>query len=228
LNKAFQKSYDIRAGTGSQINIGPDIPLNSEGKVDQKEFAKRTLVLVQQYHAQGLHQSKISFWFSIISAGVGFIVIIYGALLALSPTHGQISAEFRDLTPAAGAQGTLTQTMIEPLLVMVSGAIIDAVAALFFVQSNKSRLLMSDFFDRLRVDRKLEEALALIRDIKSEEVAGRTQALLAINLAEIGLDGPLYDRVITGAYKQQDSRRRSKNSGPTELRKQTPEIAAAG
>jgi hypothetical protein len=36
------------------------------------------------------------------------------------------------------------------------------VSALFFVQSNRARNLMTAFFDKLRQDRSLEEALRLI------------------------------------------------------------------
>jgi hypothetical protein len=212
LNSAFQKKYDIRAGEGSMVSIGPDIPLNSEGKIDQRELAKRSLVLVQQYHAQGLQQSNISFWFSIISAALGFVVIVYGALLILSPQEMGIDATIGggDQRSSAAPDVPIIDRIGQPILVMISGVIIDAVAALFFVQSNNSRKLMSDFFDRLRKDRKLDEALMLIRDIKRDEIAGRTQAILAINLAEIGIDGPMYDRVIVGRY--QSSAVRQKNA----------------
>jgi len=38
-------------------------------------------ILLREYHAQGIAQSKISFWFSLVFAALGFGVIIYLQLL---------------------------------------------------------------------------------------------------------------------------------------------------
>jgi hypothetical protein len=71
---------------------------------------------------------------------------------------------------------------------LVAGTVIDAVAALFFVQSNKARQLMVEFFDKLRVDRKLDEALALISKIEDKSISGRVRGIIAMNFSEVPLD----------------------------------------
>lgn len=73
---------------------------------------------------------------------------------------------------------------------------------------------MTEFFDKLRIDRKLDESLKLISSIEDKEIAGRTQSLLAINLAEIDIDGPVFERVITGEYKP---KKEQKPRTPTKL-----------
>lgn len=54
------------------------------------------------------------------------------------------------------------------ILGVIAGTIIDAIAALFFVQSNRARELMVQFFDRLRADRKLDEAIRLAETVPDE------------------------------------------------------------
>jgi hypothetical protein len=75
----------------------------------------RQYLLLREYHAQGIAQSKISFWFSLVFAALGFGVIVSG-LLTL-----QADKEF---SKQAGS-----------FVTMLAGTIIDAVSALFFVQA---------------------------------------------------------------------------------------------
>jgi hypothetical protein len=124
-----------------------------------KQFA-----LLSEYHSQGLGQSRISFWFSLIFAGLGFAVIVTALLVMNNNTK---------LTDQA-----------KPLISVVSGMITEAVSALFFVQSNKARALMIEFFDKLRADRKLEEALKLANDLADPVIQSRLQFLLALNFVE--------------------------------------------
>src|SRR5208283_3803426 len=70
-------------------------------------------------------------------------------------------------------------------ITMVAGTIIDAVSALFFVQSNKARQLMSEFFDKLRADRKLEESLKLCNDIHNPDLRDRLRTLIALNFSDV-------------------------------------------
>ena len=95
--------------------------------------------LLREYHAQGLSQSRISFWFSLVFASLGFAIIAFSIVL--------FTQQSGDTWSGAG----------KPLFALVAGTIIDAVSALFFVQSNKARQLMTEFFDKLRTDRKLNE-----------------------------------------------------------------------
>jgi hypothetical protein len=68
---------------------------------------------------------------------------------------------------------------------LVAGTIIDAVSALFFVQSNKARLLMTEFFDKLRTDRKFEESLQMCERVPDPDAQSRLKVLLALNFAEV-------------------------------------------
>jgi hypothetical protein len=109
-----------------------------------------------QYHAQSLAQSRISFWFSIGAARFGFLVIILGVAtlffgISTTPSYASISA----------------------------GVIIDAVAALFFTQSNRARKQMTEFFDKLRRDRQFNESLRLCDSITD----GYIQSLLKVQLS---------------------------------------------
>ena len=77
-------------------------------------------------------------------------------------------------------------TVQKPMFTLVSGAVIDAVAALFFVQSNRARQLMAEFFDKLRVDRKLDEPLRLANEIADPKIQSSLKTVLALNFAEVG------------------------------------------
>ncbi len=66
----------------------------------------------------------------------------------------------------------------------VLGAITEAVAGLFFAQSNQARRLMAQFFDKLRDDRRLEEAINLADRIADDRLAASLQAVLAMQLVE--------------------------------------------
>ncbi len=127
--------------------------------------AERQYLLMREYHAQGLAQSKASFWFSLIFASLGFAVIV-SAAVSLQPNEKVLE------------QGRTIVTLI-------AGTVIDAVAALFFVQSNKARQLMVEFFDRLRNDQKLEESLRLVHAIENIETKSRLQSMLAIHFVDV-------------------------------------------
>jgi hypothetical protein len=134
--------------------------------------------LLREYHAQGLSQSRISFWFSLVFASLGFAIIAFSIVLFTQQTGDTLSG--------AG----------KPVFTLVAGTVIDAVSALFFVQSNKVRQLMTDFFDKLRTDRKLDESLKLVEAIGDAPIGSNLRALLAINFAEIQIDKELYDSVL--------------------------------
>lgn len=58
------------------------------------------------------------------------------------------------------------------VITLVAGTIVEVISALFFVQTNRARVLMVDFFDRLRVDRKLREALSLAEQVSGNRAGG--------------------------------------------------------
>jgi hypothetical protein len=141
----------------------PALDTTAEGR--EAVQLDRQYALLKEYYAQGLAQSKISFWFSLIFASLGFGVIIT-ALLTI------------DRGASITQQG-------QSIAALVAGTIIDSVSALFFVQSNRARQLMTEFFDKLRIDRKLDESLNLVGAISDKELQGRMQALLALNFVEV-------------------------------------------
>jgi hypothetical protein len=132
--------------------------------------AERQYLLLKAYHEQSLGQSRASMWFSLIFAAVGFCVII----LAVFVPSGSSNSPF-------GA---------ERLIKLVSGTVIDAVAGLFFVQSNKARELMSTFFDKLRTDRKLDESLTLAHEVPDAVLKSRLQLVLSLNFADVKVADP--------------------------------------
>lgn len=139
--------------------------LETGGAVTELSVEEERYALFTQYHTQGLEQSKISFWFSLIFAAIGFIIICIGIFTV------QVDKNILD-------QG-------RAFLSLISGTIIDAVSALFFIQSNKARQLMIAFFDKLRADRKFEESLNLASQIADSELKSRIKVLLSIHFAEL-------------------------------------------
>lgn len=157
--------------------------------------AEKQYLLLREYHTQGLAQSKVSFWFSLFFASIGFVVIISAILMV-------------DRSTKLVDQAT-------PFVGLASGTIIEAVSALFFVQSNRARQLMTAFFDRLRTDRKLDESLKLIDAVPDEALRSRLQVLMALNLAQVdssegilmmvmGSDASFYPRTTTAGDPVED------------------------
>ncbi|NEA32021.1 hypothetical protein [Streptomyces sp. SID13031] len=143
----------------------------------------RRQALLETYHNQGLSQSRVSFGFSITLGVLGFAIIAY-AVLTKSPEIGAY----------------------------VSGVVTEAVAALFFTQSNQSRELMARFFDKLRDDRRLEEALALADGISDSRLKSTLQALLAMQLI-----GSEHSPSVLPGFNSVDSASQNANSPNTAL-----------
>jgi len=115
----------------ASISKGKDIPFEIEQ--------------LANYYTQILAQSKISFWFSLIFASLGFVIIVVAAFLYTDGSGTATTAQF------------------------VAGIIMDAVAGLFFVQSRNAQKSMADFFDKLRSDRMQMESRNLSESIVNEE-----------------------------------------------------------
>jgi hypothetical protein len=47
---------------------------------------------------------------------------------------------------------------------------------------------MTEFFDKLRVDRKLDEALHLMKEIQDPSLASRIKGIIALSFSEVALD----------------------------------------
>lgn len=157
--------------------------------------------LMQEYHAQGLSQSRISFWFSLVFASLGFSIIALSVGIFLQ---------------GAPSTGGWLESAGKPAFTLVAGTIIDAVAALFFVQSNKARQLMTEFFDKLRVDRKLDEALQLMKEIDDTAVASKVRGVVALTFSEVALDKLVLNDLLTAhVVKSGDSTLTGTNVAPS-------------
>src|SRR5205807_2632523 len=104
----------------------------------QAEQDERRYRLLREYAAQGLAQSKMSFRVSLLAAALGFGVILVGVALAI-----------------------VGKSPEQSLVPVVAGAVVETVGGLFFVQDRRTQQTMINFFDKLREDRKLDEALSL-------------------------------------------------------------------
>lgn len=129
-------------------------------KLRQVGESRAEQILSDQYHRQGLAQSNLAFQLSLVFAGLGFLIIAASAVVVL-------------------ASGDVPSGIVA----VVSGAIVEAVSGLFFVQANQTRRLMVQFFDRLRTDRSLEEALKLSNAVPDPTIRSRLGTLLAVRLA---------------------------------------------
>lgn len=171
-------------GIFKKLSSGDVIPAKGDLHIGER-FQNATpeekqYLLLEEYHNQSLTQSSISFWFSLISASFGFIIIA----LAIFSIKGE-----------SGIQDQMTA-----FVQLVSGTIINAVSVLFFVQTNKSRKLMSDFFDKLRADRKINESLILVEKIPDKFIQSRAKAMMALSFVGIELD----DKVLASILSSSD------------------------
>jgi hypothetical protein len=170
LSVIFLLVAAIRKGSIKQIVIGP---LKVEGsgitkkdlitieKTDHGQKEPFEITALANYYNQALSRANISFWFSLIFASIGFGVIIFAFA----------SHEASDL------YGTIVK--------VVSGTVIDAVSALFFVQSTNAQKSMSEFFEKLRLDRLNAEARDMIAEIENVERRDQLRAQLILKYSGI-------------------------------------------
>jgi hypothetical protein len=147
-------------GTHSRAAMRKTIVTAAERRAEMWSVAEK---LITSYHDQALFQAKMQFWFSVVAATVGFVFIIYKVV---------------------AAQANDAQIVLDVL----PGAIIDAVAALYFTQAQETRRRATELYDRLREDNKQDGALDLADSIRDESVCSAVKARLALHLA--GIDSP--------------------------------------
>jgi hypothetical protein len=169
--------------------------------------------LMREYHAQGLSQSRVSFWFSLVFASLGFAIIALSIGLFLQENENSGGSVLDKVASAS-----------KPIFTLVAGTVIDAVSALFFVQSNKARQLMVEFFDKLRMDRKLDEALSLIDKIQDPIIASKVKSVVAMNFSEVSLKSDIVHAMFLYPKPdaKQSSTKRDASSGDPEAAKQEP------
>lgn len=126
----------------------------SEKSLNITSEKKLNLTAKQDYHIQGLRQAKLSFRFSLISAIIGFCVIIYSAFI------------IKD----------------KATIGIVAGGIIEAVSALFFYMYKSSNKMMIDFFEKLRKDSNTITAVDLSKSINNTSVQDELKVKLALHL----------------------------------------------
>jgi hypothetical protein len=131
--------------------------LEADFAADDRRYA-----LLRAYAQQSLNQTRLSFFASLSAAGLGFVVIIIGAMLSIVQTNP-----------------------INGITAVIAGTIIDAVSLLFFSQDRRHQRTMFEFFERLREDRKLDEALLLMRTSQPGALQARVHAAMTLHFANV-------------------------------------------
>ena len=157
----------VKAGVLKRVKLGGiELEYPSEDALKFKEAMQKTsaepekeipfeIEQLANYYSQILSQSKISFWFSLIFASLGFATIVVAAFLYTDTNGTATVAQF------------------------IAGLIMDAVAGLFFVQSRNAQKSMGEFFDKLRSDRLHVESKLISQEITS----GQAQDALRLHLS---------------------------------------------
>jgi uncharacterized membrane-anchored protein YhcB (DUF1043 family) len=178
------ESRDRRGPSGTLVapSTGTTTPVQRV-LADETQFE-----IVRKYHAQGLAQSRASFWFSLGFASLGFFIIAT-AVLTIDRNA--------DLSQQSAA-----------VISLLAGTIIDAVAGLFFVQSGRAQRVMQEFFEKLRTDRRLEESLTLVDHITDPELQGKLQVLLSLNFADVKPSNEILSAVLSlpGSHPTQSTK----------------------
>jgi hypothetical protein len=133
---------------GATKIVEPDVPFEIEQ--------------LAAYYALSLGQAKTSFWFSLVFAAIGFVIIVGSGVLY--------------------TQGAIVAASIK----LISGLIVDAVSALFFVQSQRAQVSMFTFFEKLRSDRQYAEARKICDELNDNSMRDHLKAILVLQYT--GLD----------------------------------------
>jgi uncharacterized membrane protein (DUF485 family) len=185
----LREATDTRAGAPTaQAKVDPELDVEpatqqAESAVDLASRSTRrpeedeTYKILREYSAQGLGQSRVSFNVSIGFAALGFLVLVVGVLVAIFSKSGKSTA----------------------VIPVISGGIVEAVSALFFTVNARAQKVMVEFFDKLRDDRRIEEALRLRSTITDEAMANRLQVLLALQFVTAD-EAPALLRQIVDPY----------------------------
>lgn len=154
------------------------LPLRSDDKeVDPADTTFQVIQdkeekLLKSYYNQVLQQSNLSFNFSLFFAAAGFVFILYQFVVASPESVG--TENLVDMS---------NQSLYENVPSVIAFSIIEAVSALFFVQTNSARKTMIEFADKLRLDKKLTESLNMIETIEDKRIQSQVKALLVMNFS---------------------------------------------
>ena len=134
------------------------LDLNIHPTQDDKEL-KVIESLITSYHEQALQQSKIQFWFSVIAATVGFILITYMVITSS------------------------TITSLDFLLKNLPGIAVEVVAGLFFSQARETRKRATDLYDRLRTDKQQAKAISITNTIDDTKLKSAVLAQISLHMS---------------------------------------------
>jgi hypothetical protein len=183
----------VRSGALKSIRIGSFELQASERDVEQAREVIRAVAApdservpfeteqLANYYAQVLGQSKTSFWFSLVFASIGFLIIVLAAFMHADAEAGSTIARF------------------------IAGGIVDAVAALFFVQSKRAQESMAEFFDKLRRDRNHLEARKLCESLDTPEARDALRVRLALHYAEVSAPDSIAESIMTTCLRRSPS-----------------------
>lgn len=127
-----------------------------------------------------------------IFAAAGFLFIVYQFYIAVPP---------EDLSTESIEGVASLASLNNNWPSIVAFGIIEAISALFFVQTNDARKTMIEFADKLRLDNKLEESLKLIETIEDKTIQSQVKALLVLNFSGLPMkydDQNILHRIIEG------------------------------
>jgi len=158
LKSGVLKQLTIRPLSFEAIITPREVEKLESSSKEAKPFEATALA---NYYNHALSRANISFWFSLIFASIGFGVIIFSFA-----THNP-----------SDIWGTIIKSL--------SGAVIDAVSALFFVQSTAAQKSMGDFFEKLRLDRLNAEARDMISEIENAERRDQLRSQLILKYSGI-------------------------------------------
>ncbi|MBD9425703.1 hypothetical protein IB232_10265 [Pseudomonas sp. PDM15] len=187
---AFSVLAALRSGALRTVRFGPlEIEAAAKGVAEAREIVKSISSPDSQklpfeteqlanYYAQVLGQSKVSFWFSLVFASVGFLIIVLAAFMHANAESSSTIARF------------------------IAGGIVDAVAALFFVQSKRAQESMADFFDKLRRDRNHMEARKLCEGLEAKEARDALKVRLALHYAEVASPDSIAESIIKSCLQR--------------------------
>lgn len=137
---------EIVKGTISEVNLILPEARDAIGK------------LITAYHEQALSQARVQFWFSVIAATIGFVMILYGGFGVVTDSGATVAR-------------------------ILAGLTLDAVAALFFKQASETRQRATELYDRLRRDKQLNESVALVASIEDIRVRSAVKAQIALQMS---------------------------------------------
>lgn len=163
--KKAPKYLDILYLDKSGSVVNPPLPSSPspDTKNKDQELASEAFetTALRDYYKHALSRANVSFWFSMTFATIGFGVIIFAF----------VSHSSSDIWGSG--------------LKMIGGAVIEAVAGLFFVQSTNAQKSMGEFFEKLRLDRLNAEARLLLSDIEHPERRDEVRTQLVLKYSDI-------------------------------------------